>query len=180
VHRVTGNEHTEQGYPSEAPDDRARQMSKRLRKLDSLDVTRMGLKFHGPSDAAVTLVSWGSCTPVVLEAMKLLARRGVVRCNFLQILFMSPFPSEPVGQILSAAERTLAIENNATGQLADVIAEQTGVQVDDRILKFDGRQFFADELADRIEERLAAGHRPQTARSADHERHGSTNDVQHP
>ncbi len=155
VHRATGNEHTEHGYLSEATDDRLRQMKKRLRKLDSLDVSEIGFKVHGPSDAEVTLVGWGSCTPVILEAMKLLEQRGGLVTNVLQIIFMSPFPAASVRKVLSKAKTTVAIENNATGQLADVITEQTALRVDHRVLKFDGRQFFRDELATLIEERLA-------------------------
>jgi 2-oxoglutarate ferredoxin oxidoreductase subunit alpha len=154
VHRATGNEHTDHGYLSEASEDRVRQMKKRLRKLDSLDVSEIGVTFHGPEDADVTLVGWGSCSPVILEAMSLLERHGVVS-NFLQVIFMSPFPTESVRQVLSKAKTTMAIENNATGQLADVITEKTALQVDHRVLKFDGRQFFRDELATMIEQRLA-------------------------
>jgi len=154
VHRATGNEHQETGYTSEASEDRNQQMRKRLRKLDGLDVSQIGWRLHGPEEADVTLVSWGSCTPVILETMKLLTERRGLTVNYLQIIFMSPFPAEPVERILTAAKRTMVVENNATGQLADLITEKTALRTAERVLKFDGRQFFRDELADHIEERL--------------------------
>ena len=52
------------------------------------------------------------------------------------------------------AKRTMAVENNATAQLAGLIREKTGCEIQDKILKYNGRQFFRDELADLVEERL--------------------------
>lgn len=154
VHKVTGNEHDETGTTSESAEDRTAQVAKRLRKLDSLDVSDIGLKLHGDPDADFTLVGWGSTKPVILEAMAEIRKRRGLNGNFLQIIYLSPFPAGRVSEILGKAKRTLVVENNATGQLAGLIAEKTCLRADAAILKWDGRQFLKDELADRIEEQL--------------------------
>ncbi|MBW1720361.1 MAG: hypothetical protein JRJ43_12560 [Deltaproteobacteria bacterium] len=67
---------------------------------------------------------------------------------------MEPFPVDRVSDVLGSAERIILIENNATGQLGQVIMQKTGVRIDERILKYNGRQFFRDELVDLIQQRL--------------------------
>ena len=50
----------------------------------------------------------------------------------------------------------ILVENNATGMLADLIAEKTGVFIEDKnkILRYDGRPFLCDELNKEIKGRL--------------------------
>ena len=50
---------------------------------------------------------------------------------------MWPFPREASRQALNDAGRLVAIEGNGTGQFADLLQAQIGVQVDQRILKYD-------------------------------------------
>jgi len=109
---------------------------------------------HGDPDADLTLIGWGSTKPVILETMSLLKERQGLNCNFLQVIYMSPFPTERVTEIMNNAKRTIALENNATGQLAGLIREHTGCEIQDKILKYNGRQFFRDELADLVVQHL--------------------------
>jgi pyruvate/2-oxoacid:ferredoxin oxidoreductase alpha subunit len=57
---------------------------------------------------------------------------------------------------LSKAKEIFVVENNATGTLAEVIAEKTGIIIEDKnkILRYDGRPFFGDELNKEIIRRL--------------------------
>jgi len=40
----------------------------------------------------------------------------------------------------------ITVEGNATGQLSKLIAQQTGTMIKDKILKYDGRQFYPEEI----------------------------------
>ncbi len=51
----------------------------------------------------------------------------------------------------------VVVENNFSGQLADIIKEKTGMDVDKRILKYDGRPFYPDEIVTAIKEVAAHG-----------------------
>jgi 2-oxoglutarate ferredoxin oxidoreductase subunit alpha len=150
---ATSDEHDERGDICEEEDVRSRMVEKRLRKIKSLDVSERGWKLHGDSEADLTIVGWGSTTSPIRGAMDLLAATGI-RIGFLQVIYMSPFPSEQVAEVLTTAKRTVVVENNATAQLAGVIQENTGIKIDDAILKYSGRQWLVDELADQIRRRL--------------------------
>ena len=63
---------------------------------------------------------------------------------------MRPFPAKAVGDILRSAKRIVSIEENYSGQLAQVVQEQTGVMIDQRINKFDGRPFSEDEVVNAL------------------------------
>ena len=154
VFKATGNEHNEFGLISEDANNRAQMVEKRLRKTVSLDVSEIGVKLHGDPHADVTLVGWGSTKPVILDAMAQLKKDHAVNCNFLQVIYMEPLPVDRVSDVFGSAERIILIENNATGQLGQVIMQKTGVRIDERILKYNGRQFFRDELVDLIQQRL--------------------------
>jgi 2-oxoglutarate ferredoxin oxidoreductase subunit alpha len=54
---------------------------------------------------------------------------------------------------LDGVTRLIVVEENATGQLADLV-KGNGIVVHDRILRYDGRPFTPDDLAVRIREVL--------------------------
>ncbi len=85
--------------------------------------------------------------------MRLLDREGV-KANFLQILYISPFPTKTVSKIIETSKRTVIVENNKTAQLASLIKEKTGKEIEHKILKYDGRQFFPTEIYQRVKEVL--------------------------
>ena len=150
---TTGDAHDDLGRISEEEADRVRHMDKILGKVRGLDAGAYGWTLHGPAEADLTVVGWGSTTQPILGALDDLAGAPV---NFLQVRGMHPFPTGDVARILAGARRTVLVENNATGQLGDLIAERAGVRIDDAILKYSGRQFLVDELAAAIGERLQA------------------------
>ncbi len=154
IFKASGNEHTETGMISEDADNRAAQMAKRLRKTVSLDVSRIGVNLHGDPQAELTLVGWGSTKPVILDVMRELDETTGLKCNFLQVVYMEPFPVDRVSSVLKAAGRVMLIENNATGQLGQLIRQHTGIAIEEKLLKYNGRQFFRDELAELIRRRF--------------------------
>ncbi|MBN2562678.1 MAG: 2-oxoacid:acceptor oxidoreductase subunit alpha [Phycisphaerae bacterium] len=150
---ATSDEHDERGDICEDEPVRSMMMEKRLRKTDSLDVSECGWKLHGESEADLMIVGWGSTTSAIRGAIDLLAENGT-RIGLLQVIFLSPFPSEQVADVLGKANRVIVVENNATAQLAGVIRENTGIQIEDAVLKYSGRQWLVDELAEQIRRRL--------------------------
>jgi len=100
---------------------------------------------HGPKDAELTVLAWGSTKGTVLDALKVLEAQGK-RINYLQCRLMKPFPAEAVGRILREAKRIVSVEENYSGQLAQLVQEHTGVMITERANKFDGRPFSEDEM----------------------------------
>jgi 2-oxoglutarate ferredoxin oxidoreductase subunit alpha len=55
---------------------------------------------------------------------------------------------------LKKAQRTIIVENNATAQFAKLIKLQTGIEIKDRILKYDGLSFYVEELTEKLSDLL--------------------------
>ena len=106
-------------------------------------------KIHGKKKSRNLIIGWGSTKGAILDAIKNLD------CKFLQILYLEPFPKE-IKKELEKADNVVLIENNASGYLGDLIRQKTGFEIRDKnkILKYTGREFLADELNKEIEEKL--------------------------
>ncbi|MEM5799209.1 MAG: 2-oxoacid:acceptor oxidoreductase subunit alpha [Candidatus Aenigmatarchaeota archaeon] len=153
IFKAATDEHDEYGRLSEEPADRIIQVDKRFRKMKVLETEIDGAKFYGDKDAEVIIVSWGSTKGPILEAMKLLHKKDI-KVGFLQILYIIPFPVNKTKSFLEDAKKKILIENNKTGQLGSVIKEKTGIDMDYKILKYDGRPFTPEEIVSQIEEVL--------------------------
>ncbi len=86
--------------------------------------------------------------------------------HFLQIRYVNPFPSKQVEQVLSQAGRKIMIENNYSAQMAGIIREKTGIAVDNKIVKFDGRPFSQNEVYEGVKDILKNGARELTVSHA--------------
>jgi len=158
VVHANSDEHTEDGLTSEDPDVTTMMMDKRLRKLHWLrkEIEKRGIettKFYGPEEALATIVSWGSTKGPIREAMTLLGSESK-NVNFLQVLYLLPFPKVRVEEVLNRARKTIAVESNSTSQLSSLIRDHLLRDVDHKILKNDGRPFNPSALSERIKEVL--------------------------
>ncbi|UCF58314.1 MAG: 2-oxoacid:acceptor oxidoreductase subunit alpha [Candidatus Bathyarchaeota archaeon] len=154
--RTSANEHDESGYTTDDPELTTKMADKRFKKLDALvkDLENYETtKFYGPREADVTILGWGSTKGPIREALKLLSKEGL-RINYLQIVYLNPFPAANVQMILKSAKKTVVVENNKTSPLSDLIKEHLLMTVDYKILKYDGRPFNPRELSQRIKEVL--------------------------
>ncbi|MDE3112675.1 MAG: 2-oxoacid:acceptor oxidoreductase subunit alpha [Chloroflexota bacterium] len=160
----TTDEHDPDGHITEGVEMRTAMMRKRMGKLDLISRTvpkDQQYELHGPADADLTVVAWGSTKGTILDAMLALAEDGK-KVSFLQCRLMRPFPAEDVERILRSAKRLVLVEENYSGQLGAVIAEETGVRIEDRVLKYDGRPFSEDEIVAALRERFAGRPEPHT------------------
>ncbi|MCL5784104.1 MAG: 2-oxoacid:acceptor oxidoreductase subunit alpha [Patescibacteria group bacterium] len=140
-------EHDSQGLTTEDEKERVVQMKKRMTKLETCAHEDMpSPQLFGPEEARVTFVSWGSNKGSILQAMK-----DFPDVNFLHLTWMNPFPSEVVKTILQKASYLVGVECNYSGQLMDLIREKTGIEILDKMLKYDGRPFYPEEIAEKIE-----------------------------
>ena len=103
------------------------------------------IKIHGKKDSKNLIIGWGSTSNAIKDAIKGLD------VKFLQVLYMKPM-SDEIRKEIQKAKHIIVIECNITGQLGRLIREKTGIKIDSRILKYDGRPFYTDELKENIEE----------------------------
>jgi len=154
--RTNADEHNELGYTTEDPMLSTKMTDKRFKKLDALtkELERYEtVKLHGPKTADATIIGWGSTKGPIREAMKLLSKEGF-KVNYLQIVYLTPFPVSKVQAILRSAKKTIVVENNRTSQLSSIIREHLLKTVDHKILKYDGRPFNPEALSKNIKQVL--------------------------
>jgi len=104
---ANSDEHNPEGYSEESAENRIQQMNKRMNKLETCrgqDMTKMPM-LHGPEDAEVTIVSWGSNKGAILQAMKHFQDQDShIPFNFIQLGWINPFPAEGVKERLQKAK----------------------------------------------------------------------------
>ncbi len=152
IHHVTGVEHDETGKPSEATGNRQTQMDKRFRKLESL-------KFDNPvyvnaphEEADILLVGFNSTRGAIEEVQERLNAQGM-KVNHAHIRLIHPFPSAEIAPLVAQAKKVIVVENNYTGQLANIMKMNVGGH--DKIAtitKYNGTPFLPGELENRVKE----------------------------
>ena len=155
----TTDEHDPDGHITEGVEMRMAMMDKRMGKLALLlkaIPADQRCKLWGPADADLTVVGWGSTKGTIQDAMAVLAEQGK-KVNYLQVRLMKPFPVDDIAGYLAKAKRLVLVEENYSGQLGSLIREQTGVKIEQRILKYDGRPFSEDELVRELSHVFAGG-----------------------
>ncbi|MGM9946283.1 MAG: 2-oxoacid:acceptor oxidoreductase subunit alpha [Lysinibacillus sp.] len=154
IHHVTGVEHDEQGKPSEATGNRRTQMDKRFRKLQHL-------RFDNPvhvnaphEEADVLLVGFNSTRGALEEVQEALNAEGI-KTNHAQVRLVFPFPAEEMSALVDKAKKVIVVENNATGQLANIMKMSIGGHNKIcNVLKYDGTPFLPRELTNLVKEEI--------------------------
>ncbi|WP_033167691.1 2-oxoacid:acceptor oxidoreductase subunit alpha [Clostridium sp. KNHs205] len=150
-HLVTADsdEHDERGWITESADVRNNMMDKRMRKLKGLTLELQEPEFIGEEDCKVLLLGWGSTYGPISEAVNRLNRSGKGSYGALVFGDIYPLPKKNLEKY-SKGRTLINVEQNATGQLASLIREQTGISCDRSILKYDGRQISGEEIESQV------------------------------
>src|SRR4029077_10319893 len=147
------------------PAMRKKMVEKRMRKIDNArkEISKLfPVKLEGSADADVTLVGWGSNYNLLNALARRLEEEGT-KTNILMIKVIAPFLSEEVSAILNKCKRPIIIENNFTSQMSRLIRMETGFNIKDKVLKFDGEPFPASMAYREIKGILAAKTSPTDA-----------------
>jgi 2-oxoglutarate ferredoxin oxidoreductase subunit alpha len=154
IHHVTGVEHDEIGRPVEGSLNRQRQMDKRFKKISNI---RFAKKVHAntPHETPdVLLVGFISTRGAIEEAMIRLEKEGL-KVNHAHIRLLHPFPTEEMLPLVQKAKKVVVVENNATGQLANILKMNVGLP--EKIfsaLKYDGNPFLPSDVYSKTKELL--------------------------
>ena len=157
IHHVTGVEHDETGKPSEAALNRQAQMDKRMKKLKYVNFDQP-VYINAPHEEADILFVGFNSTRGVLEELQQTLNDNGVKVNHAHIRLIHPFPAEQMQPLIAKAKKVVVVENNATGQLANIIKMNVGGH--DKIvsvLKYDGTPFLPLSLAKQVKEMLTDG-----------------------
>jgi 2-oxoglutarate ferredoxin oxidoreductase subunit alpha len=142
-------EHDEHGYTTEESGMRKTMVEKRLRKMKAIQEIAPAPTVYGEENADITFVAFGSLKGVVLDAMQTVKETGT-KVKLIHFSWVYPMVEETIKKLLEKEKRLISIEQNATGQLASLIREATGVTIAEQWLKYDGRQWTAEEIIETL------------------------------
>jgi 2-oxoglutarate/2-oxoacid ferredoxin oxidoreductase subunit alpha len=152
IHHVTGVEHEETGKPSESAANRIAQMDKRMRKMENIKFNNPVHKNAPHEEADLLIVGFNSTRGTIEEAMGRLEQDGV-KVNHAQVRLIHPFPVDEILPLIQSAKKVAVIENNATGQLANILKMNVGSHGKiNKILKYDGNPFLPHEIHTKCKE----------------------------
>lgn len=135
----TSDEHDERGQITESYQMREKMVDKRKKKI-ALSVSEAYTpKVLG--EGSIALIGWGSSKCAISEAIKELNDPRLFQMHFTWVHPLNPNHLE----ILKQTEANIVIENNVTGQFADILKNHD-IHIDHRILQANGFSFFTDLL----------------------------------
>ena len=146
---IDSDEHDEHGRITESADVRNAMVQKRMKKLEKLKEELLEPDFLGRDDFDTLLVGWGSTYGSLAEAVEKLNEDGG---KYAALVFgdVYPLPEKLIREKSDQAKKIINVEQNATGQLAGIIREYTGITFDSSVLKYDGRQITANEIIEQV------------------------------
>ncbi|MEK5105455.1 2-oxoacid:acceptor oxidoreductase subunit alpha [Cytobacillus sp. FSL K6-0129] len=152
IHHVTGVEHDQSGKPSESAANRIQQMDKRFRKIENVKFNTPVYKNALHEEADLLLVGFISTRGAIEEAITRLEADGL-KVNHAHIRLIHPFPTDELMPLVASAKKVVVVENNATGQLANIIKMNVGHA--NKIIKYnkyDGNPFLPHEIHTKCKE----------------------------
>jgi 2-oxoglutarate ferredoxin oxidoreductase subunit alpha len=138
-------EHDENGFSSEESEMRTFQVKKRLGKLDTIKKEIPAQFLEEEPNSKLTFFSFGSTKGPIRQARQELKSLGIAT-SMLNFSWVWPFPVQQVQKIIKSSANVVVVEGNYQGQLAQLIASQTGFICQNRLNRYDGRPFYAEEI----------------------------------
>src|SRR5712672_806646 len=161
-----GDEHNSVGAVDESSLNAKSQMEKRLRKFNGLRARLPAPKLSIGGHSTTTIdwmdeiellaIGWGSTGDVFQDVMCSDELRGR-KIAYLHYTYLWPLRTKELQRLAKRSKRIVLVEQNYQGQLGMLIRMNCGLDIPDRILKYDGRPFFYDELLSSVMERCASG-----------------------
>jgi 2-oxoglutarate/2-oxoacid ferredoxin oxidoreductase subunit alpha len=152
IHHVTGVEHEETGKPSESAANRNAQMDKRFRKVANVKFKTPVYKNAPHEDADLLIVGFNSTRGAIEESITRLEQDGL-KVNHAQVRLLHPFPVNEMLPLVRSAKKIVVVENNATGQLANIMKMNVGhAEKVVNLLKYDGNPFLPHEIRTKCKE----------------------------
>jgi 2-oxoglutarate/2-oxoacid ferredoxin oxidoreductase subunit alpha len=141
---INSDEHNPKGESTEDPNIVIAMSEKRMEKVKTLRKNTPLPKYYGKTDAELIFVGMGSTKNSVLDVMK----RKDVNVGYLHYKYIYPLRYEKVIKLLDSGKKIVLIENNQTGLLGKLFKQEGGIEFTDRLLKYDSRPFFYEDILD--------------------------------
>jgi 2-oxoglutarate ferredoxin oxidoreductase subunit alpha len=143
---VDSDEHDEEAHITESAMVRVAMHSKRMEKMsgiraEALPPTEIGDVKH----ADILIVTWGSNRGVIEESLEILSRDDVAALHFHQV-----YPLSEKAKKLFSKKKIVVLENNFSGQFANLLKLEYGIKIKENILKYDGSPFSVEAVVQKL------------------------------
>lgn len=145
---VDSDEHDEEGHITENLDLRIQMVEKRMAKLKSIKRESILPDYFGKPDAKFLVLGWGSTCNIIKEALNKINNPDVGFLYFKQVYPLN----KDVLQYFNNPQKIICIENNYTGQFANLLKQELNIVINQKILKYNGLSFSVEELIEKISE----------------------------
>jgi 2-oxoglutarate ferredoxin oxidoreductase subunit alpha len=89
------------------------------------------------------LIGYGSVGNIIKDVLRLNSNIG-----YLHYKYMYPFKFRKILEFKENGTKIVTVENNQTGQLQKLIARESGILIDEKIIKYNGRPLFVEDILD--------------------------------
>lgn len=146
---VDSDEHDQKGHIVEDAETRTKMVDKRAHKIDKLiEEDLQEPKYYGEEDIDYLFLTWGSSYGPAREAYQLL-KEDDIKVGLLSFNDVWPLPKNKLKDLAEDTE-LVTVELNSTAQFKSLIASETLLDVENSILKYDGRPFTGKEIYQRF------------------------------
>ena len=152
-YQANSYEHVEDSHTSEDSHVKNQQTDKRNRKIQTYLQNHFELpQIYGDvSQSDIIFVSWGSNKGAIREAQKLLTAQNISTA-YVHFTHVYPMDEKKIQALFAKfnSKRIILIENNSHAQFGQLLRMQTGITIEEKYLKYDGRSFWPEEIVNYI------------------------------
>lgn len=123
TYTADGLEHSPKGTPSTQARHHQEQLDKRLRKLTEFDYGPAWANISGPPDANIAVITFGSITEQVREALARAAETGL-HARLIAVRLLAPARPAQMAAALRGVGKLLVVEQNHSAQFHSLLRAQ--------------------------------------------------------
>ncbi len=148
------DEHLEDGTVTEEAIPGLAMNLKRLVKIQTLLGELPEPELIGPKESLATFVGWGSVKNAICDVVNLWNKKFPKKViNYLHYEFVYPVRTDKLKELILEKQLLILVESNSFGQLGALLTQNTGYKFEEKLLKFDGRPFFVEDIIDYLTRR---------------------------
>lgn len=146
---ANSDEHGPDGSVTEEAEEVLEIFEKRMRKLKSIEKELKEPDLYGQEVADISFVAWGSTKNTILDVMSYLHTKKLYRkMNLLHFEEIYPVKTQKFLDFVKKNKHVILVEGNYFGQFGALLKQKTGYDFKEKLLKYNGRPFFAEDILD--------------------------------